>query len=261
MSKLLQEKLLFVAIFGAFAWGIVECLHTGAWHWFGIAWLIAWFNGTFSINIGMHMLFTHRSYQTARWKEVMLAYWSILVGFGFGPIGFAAMHRHHHAHSDTELDPHTPKTRGIWYIISNWWMFKPLVPREQIRVPRDLLRDPVLQNIEKHYYKFWAGLIVLFYLLGGVHAVVWFLLIPAAWDIIITNVAVNALAHESWIPGSYRNFDTRDASINSKLLQWITLGSGYHNNHHHAPNKHNTAMRPGEFDHSGWLIEKLFIKS
>lgn len=261
MSKLLQEKLLFVAIFGAFAWGIVECLHTGAWHWFGIAWLIAWFTGVLGINIGMHMLFTHRSYQTDRWKEIFLAYVSILAGFGFGPIGFAAMHRMHHQHSDTDLDPHTPKSKGIWYIISNRWMFQPLVDRTNIRVPRDLLRDPILRSIEEHYYKFWLGLIAIFYLAGGLHAVVWFLLIPAALNIIVTNTAVNALAHSNYVPGHYRNFNTDDHSINSNILQYITLGSGYHNNHHHAPSRYNTAMMPGEFDPAGWIIKKFFVKS
>jgi stearoyl-CoA desaturase (delta-9 desaturase) len=64
---------------------------------------------------------------------------------------------------------------------------------------------------------------------------------------------INSLAH-GW--GS-RRYPTRDDSRNNALLALITLGEGWHNNHHHYP----SAVRQGfywwEFDITYYLLRGL----
>jgi fatty-acid desaturase len=62
------------------------------------------------------------------------------------------------------------------------------------------------------------------------------------------------------LPGSYRNFDTKDRSWNNLWIQVLDWGEGLHNNHHRWPQKYNQAVTPNEFDPAAWIIDQ-FIKT
>src|SRR4051794_2288054 len=67
----------------------------------------------FAIPAGFHRYFSHRTYRTSRWFQFVLA----LIGTSAaqkGPLWWAANHRHHHAHSDTAQDSHSPR-EGFWW--------------------------------------------------------------------------------------------------------------------------------------------------
>ena len=60
------------------------------------------------ITVGLHRLLTHRSFSTSRFMERLLALLGALA-FQGGVIDWVVVHRLHHANSDSDRDPHTPK--------------------------------------------------------------------------------------------------------------------------------------------------------
>jgi stearoyl-CoA desaturase (delta-9 desaturase) len=155
-----------------------------------------------------------------------------------GPIWWAAVHRHHHRHSDTDADWHTPK-QGFWHAHIGWLESPRILDVSYARV-RDLTRYPELRFIDTFYHLPALVLIAVLVLLGtyleqyhpglgtsGAQLVVWGFLLRTVFS---THAifAVNSVLH-SW--GS-RRFETDDNSRNSHILGWISLGDGFHNNHH-----------------------------
>jgi len=174
------------------------------------------------------------------------------------PIDFAIIHRHHHAHSDTELDTHSPR-HGFWHS----WLLYGLYCAEYYKnvkkvrvIPKDLARDPTVKFIHNYYYH------IMFLLIAATAVIDWritayFILSPIAlgmWD----NFYLSWVSHVKYFPGNYRNFDLPDDTHNNKYA--ALMHGEFHHNHHHRPTAYNMAMVPGEFDLAAWLIDQLFIE-
>src|SRR5216684_3684004 len=95
--------------------------------WLGVDWrAIALCFSTFvirkfGITGGFHRYFSHRSYKTSRFFQFVLAF----IGGASaqkGAIWWAAQHRHHHKHSDTEEDIHSAKLEGFYWSHVGWVM-------------------------------------------------------------------------------------------------------------------------------------------
>jgi len=84
-------------------------------------------------------------------------------------------------------------------------------------------------------------------------------LLPAGYYHLTANLIVVGIDHLKFI-GSYRNYDTADNSHNNHVLAWVSLGEGYHNNHHKDPVNYNQAHKDNEFDICAWIIDKFFIE-
>lgn len=185
----------------------------------------------------------------ARWMVVHTGNWVT----GLDPKGWSTMHRLHHLHSDTALDPHSPRHHGLLPL-----MFAQLKSYNRV-LARLIHGDAELTALSRDLdfgvswlnrrglwalpYLFHAGVAVAL----GVFAGAW-LLGAAYWLGMMTHPVqgwmVNAFAHSY---GS-RNFETPDDSRNNAAVAWLVFGEGYQNNHHHAPRAANFAMRPGEVD-------------
>src|SRR5262249_45548366 len=61
----------------------------------------------FCFGAGYHRYLAHRSYQTSRVLQFLLAAGGCTALRG-GPLWWAGLHRHHHRFSDTEVDVHSP---------------------------------------------------------------------------------------------------------------------------------------------------------
>ena len=243
----------------SFAYGF----YTGEWMWPLIAFLVAKIVVIPANHIAMHRYFTHRSFSTTPAKHKFLTWSSVLIGAG-SPVLYATSHRHHHQYSDEQRDIHSPKNSvaeslGLWEIKPFEW-FRDV---KKVRtLPRDVIRDPVVQFVHHHYYKIWAGITAVSILLGILVSwkiPVFITFAPIGWYIFGSGVFVTTLSHIK-TPISYRNFETTDNSQNNKWIHWYTLGEGLHNNHHAKPNEYDQAMASGEFDFSGWLVKKFFIE-
>lgn len=205
------------------------------------------------VQIGMHRYFSHKSFETSAFKHKLLCFVSLLAGEG-SPIAWSMHHRHHHKHSDQQLDLHSPHNDNFlsWQIKNiDWWVNTKKVQS----FPKDLLRDSTIKFVDKNYYIIWI-LLVLFTLIIDWKVTVFFLLAVVGWAS-LHAILLNYTGHTK-LPGSYRNFETNDLSWNNRWVSLFLGGEGLHNNHHQYPNQYNQAVIPGEFDSAAWVIDRLF---
>src|SRR4029079_2250449 len=73
----------------------------------------------FAIGAGYHRYFSHRAYSTSRAFQFMLAL-ACQTTAQKSVLWWASMHRHHHLHSDTVHDVHSPRQRGFWSSHVGW---------------------------------------------------------------------------------------------------------------------------------------------
>jgi fatty-acid desaturase len=241
---------------------LVFALHFGAlsaFIWFFewsllVASLLLWqVFGIIGLSVAYHRQICHRAITTSRSVLFFHLLCGLFAGQG-GPITWTRVHRAHHADSDGELDPHSPKHGGILHAHLSWLLSiekrrqNPLMQKQ----PSDLLKDPMIVFFENFQPVLFFAMFVLLYVAGGWGWVTWFgffrvcLTLHTAWSI-------NSFMHLY----GYRNFETRDDSKNLHWLALITAGEGYHNNHHRFPSSATTQVKPGEFDISYLYIRTL----
>jgi stearoyl-CoA desaturase (delta-9 desaturase) len=135
--------------------------------------------------------------------------------------------RHHHRYSDQPEGLHSAVRDGFWWAHVGWILSKTSddIDRSSIR---DLARYPELRALDRWKHTPGIALAVLLFLVGGPVALVWgfFVSTVLLWHGTFT---INSLSH---LYGS-RRYATTDTSRNNPLLAVITLGEGWHNNHHY----------------------------
>ncbi|GMR21697.1 MAG: acyl-CoA desaturase [Acidobacteriota bacterium] len=201
----------------------------------------------FAITGFYHRYLSHRSYKTSRWFQFLFA----LLGNSSvqkGPLWWAGHHRHHHKYSDQDEDVHSPIKRGFLYSHVGWIFARANSPTRIALVP-DLAKFPELRAIDRFDILmpillgtscFGLGVLLQTYVpsLGtsGPQMLFWGFFLST---VILVNATftINSLSH---IFGK-RRFETGDTSRNNWLLALLTLGEGWHNNHHY----YATATRQG----------------
>jgi stearoyl-CoA desaturase (delta-9 desaturase) len=179
------------------------------------------------VTVGYHRYFAHRSFKTGRARQFLLGSLCCL-NLQNGPLWWAAVHRHHHRRSDQPDDAHSPVHGGfLWGHIG--WLFGTLNPPDWGSV-RDLRRYPELVWLERLWLLPALLAVGACYWVGGWGCVCVCFCLTGVLVMHLT-FAVNSLGH---LVG-WRRYDTPDRSRNSRLLAFLSLGDGWHNNHHHYP--------------------------
>lgn len=186
----------------------------------------------FAITGFFHRYFSHRSFRANRLWQFVFAFLGSTAAQR-GPLWWASHHRHHHSCSDRDGDHHSPGLYGmLWSHVG--WIASRACRYPRLGVVRDWARYPELRFLDRFDKLAPLVLIVALYGFGelltgtsGLQLVVWGFVIStlALWHGTFT---INSLAH-SW---GRRRFVTRDDSRNNWFLALITLGEGWHNNHH-----------------------------
>lgn len=220
-----------------------------SWTLFWVALALYWVR-IFGITAGYHRYFSHRTYRTSRWFQFVLA----LLGASAmqkGPLWWAAHHRRHHRHSDQEDDLHSPRRHGFFWAHVGWILSSDHDETELARVP-DLAKYPELRWLDRYHAVPGIALAVGLWLWGGVPAVIWGFCLStvAAWH---CTFMINSLTHMF----GRRRYLTRDDSRNSFLLAILTLGEGWHNNHHYWQSSTRNGFRWWEFDPTYYVL-RLF---
>ena len=199
--------------------------------------------------IAYHRYFAHRSFKTSRTVQFILACFCC-TNVQRGPLWWAAIHRHHHRHSDGAADPHSPVQGGfVWAFCG--WMFATLEEPNWDHV-RDLRQFPELVWLERCWLVPPALLTAACWLLGGWGTLCMCFCVPAIAALHGASF-VNTLGH---LVGS-RRYATPDRSRNSWLLAFVSFGDGWHNNHHHYPHAAQAGFFWWETDVSYRLINLL----
>lgn len=217
----------------------------------------------FAITAGYHRYFSHRSYEAGR-AFVFLLGWIGASSGQKGPLWWASHHRNHHRHSDTERDIHSPRHGGLWWAHAGW-ILSPRFAGADLKAVPDLARRPELVWLDRWHYVPPLALLLALAALGaalesaapslGTNA-----LQMAAWGFFVSTVllyhatfTINSLAHRF---GS-RRFDTPDDSRNNLWLALLTMGEGWHNNHHFCPGSERQGLYWWEIDASHLLLKGL----
>ena len=205
----------------------------------------------FAITGGYHRYFAHRSYKTSRAFQLVLAVLGA-TSMQNGPIWWASCHRQHHKYSDTRRDLHSPVQGGFWYAHVGWVFdrSKPR-PRDDSNVG-DLLEYPELRWIDGHDWIPLAGYGVLCFLIGGPAGLVWGFVVSTL-AVFHATMLINSLTH-MW---GTRRFATDDQSRNNALLAVLTMGEGWHNNHHHYQSSARQGFRWWELDVTYYVLRGL----
>jgi stearoyl-CoA desaturase (delta-9 desaturase) len=217
----------------------------------------------FAITGFYHRYFSHRSFKTSRGAQFAFA----VLGASAvqrGPIWWAAHHRHHHAHSDKADDVHSPSQRGFLWSHMGWFLSRRHFAPDLGRV-RDLLKFPELRWLDRFDilvpFVLAVGLLALGSWLGhsrpelgtsGGQMLVWgfFVSTVACYH---GTYTINSLCHV-W---GRRRYATNDDSRNNWLLALITLGEGWHNNHHRYPMSVRQGFYWWEVDITYYLLRLL----
>jgi stearoyl-CoA desaturase (delta-9 desaturase) len=250
--------------------GLVMAIVTSVWwgfEWVNVGLMVGMYLATMTgITVGFHRLFTHRSFQTVRPIQVVLA---ALGSMAFqGPmLDWVARHRRHHQHSDADGDPHSPYPhgtgllgllKGFWHAHIGW-AFAPM-PDELARYAGDLRRDRLLR-VTSDLFALWALIGVLipagigWALLGWKGAVTGFLWGGLVRILLAHHITwcVNSVCH-LW--GS-KPYAAGDESRNNAVVGLLALGEGWHNNHHAFPSSARHGLRWWQIDISYYIIRTL----
>lgn len=204
------------------------------------------------VTVGYHRLLTHRSFQTHPWLKRLLATLGLLA-LQRGPVDWVAIHRMHHAFTDTPKDPHNAR-QGFWYAHGNWLWRRSFDPSLIHPYARDMLADPYLRWINNQT----VGLAINFVFYGLLWLVFDFAAVVWAGSVRLfvqyhSTFAVNSAAHRF----GYRNYQTNDLSTNCWWVALFTFGEGWHNNHHYNEQSAAHGHKAHEFDISWQLIKLL----
>lgn len=200
--------------------------------------IVAYVARAFGVTAGFHRLLAHGSFRAGRVMQFILALLGALATQG-GPLWWVSHHRNHHRYSDTPKDLHSPRQRGLWYSHMGWMWDKACFEATGTNV-KELHRFPEIKALQRYYPWLVVGQALAFYLFGvllsryfpdlgtsGPQMLVWGFVIStvALWH---ATFMVNSVCHV-WGKQAYESGDT---STNNPLVAFLTLGEGWHNNHH-----------------------------
>lgn len=227
--------------------------------------LFSYFIRMFGITGGYHRYFSHRTYQTSQWFQFILACLGASALQG-GPIWWSAHHRYHHNHADQDEDLHSPVKSGFFWAHTGWMLSKRSI-RPDKNLVSDLLKFPELRFLNRYFWLVPLGLILFLYFAGislnlffpelhtsGLQLVVWGFFVSTTLLYHGTHT-VNSFGH---LFGSQR-FQNSNNSRNNFLISLITLGEGWHNNHHRYPSSEPQGMMWWEIDVCHYVIKFLSI--
>ncbi len=231
--------------------------------WVGVSAVAVWtavalyFLRMFAVTGIHHRYFSHKTYSTSRLGQFFLALWAGTT-VQRGSLWWAYHHRHHHQHSDEPEDAHSPHVHGFWWSHIGWITSRRNFPTDYSKI-KDLAKFPELVWLNRFdllvpilfaFSIFGAGMLLERFAPGlgtnGPQMLVWAFFVSTTF-LFHGTACINSMAH---LMGK-RRYNTTDDSRNSFILSIITLGEGWHNNHH----RYQSSTRNGFY---WWEIDPTY---
>lgn len=223
------------------------------------------------ISVGYHRYWTHQAFRCSRPVQYVLAVLGAVPGEG--PLcvppearagkryaGWVKDHLQHHAYTEEDGDPHSPRRWGFFWAHMQWLFYETLSPPGWRPTSR-LDNDPVVRwQYRWYWYIVVAGFALptlIGFLVGGWSVAVQALLVAGFLRMVVhlhVTWCVNSVAH-IWgrraTDATGRPY-TDDDSRNVLWLGLISMGEGFHGTHHADPN----SAWFGPLD-AGWRLIRL----
>ncbi|HUJ62503.1 MAG TPA: acyl-CoA desaturase [Kofleriaceae bacterium] len=241
---------LTIPFWGIHAIAIVGVLALGL-SWTGILLCLALYvPRMIAVTGAYHRYFSHRSFKTSRWFQLVLAI-AAMTTSQKGVLWWAAHHRVHHKMSDGPGDLHSVKQSGFWWAHMGWILARDLEGTDLSRI-RDFAKFPELRWLDRWWWIPPLATAAVTFALGGWFALVW------GWAVCQVlcwhgTFTINSLSH-IW---GRRRYATDDDSRNNFVLALITMGEGWHNNHHHYQVSARQGFRWWEIDVTYYVLRAL----
>jgi stearoyl-CoA desaturase (delta-9 desaturase) len=217
-----------------------------------IDWVVCfglYFARMFFITGVYHRYFSHRSYKMGRVMQFLMALGGTTAAQK-GPLWWAAHHRNHHKLSDLPGDAHSPKDGFLWSHVL--WILSNAHDETHWDKIKDFAKYPELRWLNTWYGIPPALLGIATYLIGG-------------WSMLLCGFFLSTaiLYHGTFSINSFahlfgrRRFVTTDTSRNSLICALITMGEGWHNNHHYYQSSTNMGFYWYEIDCTYYILKVL----
>jgi stearoyl-CoA desaturase (delta-9 desaturase) len=239
------------------------------WSWTAVGVAVAlYLIRMFAVTGFYHRYFSHNSFRASRGWTLLFA---LLANSAVqrGPLWWAATHRHHHQKADQPEDVHSPVQHGLLWSHMGWLTSAANFPTRRKYVG-DWSKFPELVWIDRFDMLIPVILAIALFLTGkalenfapglgtsGAQLLIWGFFVSTV-VLFHGTATINSLDH---MFGSKRYW-TGDESRNNPVLALITLGEGWHNNHHHYPVTARQGFFWWEIDityYLLWFLERLGI--
>jgi len=191
---------------------------------------------------GWHRYFIHRSYETGGIRRFVLLWLGAIQGIG-KPLTICAIHRWHHTHSDTEQDVHSPTTLKWWQILLGFYK----EPKLHRRLIKDLITDNHVKHCQKHYFRVILIINLLLFMID-----------PVLPGLVMGTVNLYAFYSTGIIINWLNHFGGKPN--NNIICAILTVGEGWHKNHHDDSSRYSNQVKWYQLDPTGWVI-KYCLKS
>ena len=241
-----------LVFFSPFAWPCLAVL------------LISYAARMFAITAFYHRYFSHRTFKTSRLVQFLGAFVACASGQR-GPLWWAAHHRMHHRHSDTEHDSHSPHHKNFLWSHTLWFMTDYALPTFLKEIP-DWTKFKELRFINRYDWIAVLFLALGCYFLGewaafqawtgmnGLSMLAWGFFLPTVL-LYHATFSVNSLTHMF----GKKKYDTGDESRNNWFVSIITFGEGWHNNHHFFPGAARQGFTFWELDPTYYTLKLMSL--
>ncbi|MEO0386019.1 MAG: acyl-CoA desaturase [Pseudomonadota bacterium] len=239
----------------------------------GVSWLdlslflILYVFTIFGISVGYHRLFSHRAFKAKTSVRVALAIAGSMAAQG-SVVYWVSNHRRHHQYTDVLGDIHSPIVNderemgyweGFWHSHMGWTFDHKMT--NALKFAKDLYRDQAVARANRLYYV-WVFLgLALPAVIGGLVTMTWMGAFTAfLWGglvrMFLSYHTVNGIDSITHLFGS-QPFKSEDHSRNNPLWAFLTLGEGWHNNHHAFPSSAVFGLEWYQLDPGTWLLRGL----
>lgn len=218
-----------------------------------IIFIAIWYSSLFFQTFFQHRYAAHGAFKMSRaWERVFFIFTYLSQGSSYmSPRAYAIMHRMHHAYTDTELDPHSPKYSKnlLQMMVRTRNIYNDIFKRKTIVEERFTRNLPEWDAFDRLAHSplsriIWAALYVALF--------IW--LTPTLWLLLLLPIVVAMGAFHGGIINwyahkyGYTNFKLKNTSQNLFSIDILMLGESYHNNHHKRPSSINFGKRWHEVD-------------
>lgn len=221
------------------------------WSWTGLGLaVLLYYARMFGITAGYHRYFSHRAFKAGRAMQLFFALLA-MSSVQKGVLWWASHHRVHHKFSDMPEDVHSMKLRGFWWSHVGWIISHDYEDTDEAKI-KDFAKYPELRWLNRWFLVPPVVLAVALFLAFSWWGFVWGFLVSTTllWHGTFT---INSLSH--W-KGS-RRYVTTDVSKNNLWLALLTMGEGWHNNHHYYQRAVNQGFFWWEIDLTYYILRLM----